>query len=297
MNISTEGQRLAPCHQFTNFIYNMYGGTKACCIHIITQKTSPNDHATILYRNEFDYISPYRVKPYRGKAQIVIIGSLDISILTFGVSMCPVHSISQATMMLLTTTCHMAALRRDIEHSNECSWQGLWIMMPNMNIYKCLNKMTHYLQTTLFDKEVIFFLISLSIYVGVQLTISLLWFWTEDLPLPEPIMTRLYMIWNCRPWRRDIISSLDIFGECSGIIIWHLVERVHWSKKALVQKSSGYLVLHRTVHSLCNMYGNPHKNRVETEEETFWEATNGPNKRSHYRRGTDWRCFNDILFI
>ena len=131
--------------------------------------------------------------------------------------------------MLLTTACHMAA--RDIEHSNECSWQWLWIMMPNLKIYKCLNKMTPYLQTTLFDKEVIFFLISLSIYVGVQLTISLLWFWTEDLPLPEPVMTRLYMIWNSRPWRRDIISSRDIFGECSGIIIWHLVERVHWLKK------------------------------------------------------------------
>ena len=32
--------------------------------------------------------------------------------------------------------------------------------------------------------------------------------------------------------------------------------------------SSGCLVLHRTVHALWNLYGNPYRNRAEKEEET-----------------------------
>ena len=33
--------------------------------------------------------------------------------------------------------------------------------------------------------------------------------------------------------------------------------------------SSGCFMLHRTVHALWNLYGNPYRNRVETEEETI----------------------------
>ena len=31
---------------------------------------------------------------------------------------------------------------------------------------------------------------------------------------------------------------------------------------------SGCFMLHRTVHALWNLYGNPYRNRAETEEET-----------------------------
>ena len=33
--------------------------------------------------------------------------------------------------------------------------------------------------------------------------------------------------------------------------------------------SSGCFMLHRTVHALWNLYGNPYRNRAETEEETI----------------------------
>ena len=33
--------------------------------------------------------------------------------------------------------------------------------------------------------------------------------------------------------------------------------------------SSGCFMLHRTVHALWNLYGNPYTNRAETEEETI----------------------------
>ena len=53
----------------------------------------------------------------------------------------------------------------------------------------------------------------------------------------------------------------------------HSLEYVLWSPRLFHAPtrttSSGCFMLHRTVHALWNLYGNPYRNRAETEEETI----------------------------
>ena len=48
-------------------------------------------------------------------------------------------------------------------------------------------------------------------------------------------------------------------------VLYSTREMLHISTR---MTSSGCLVLHKTVHTLWNLYGNPFKNRVGNEEET-----------------------------
>ena len=46
-------------------------------------------------------------------------------------------------------------------------------------------------------------------------------------------------------------------------------ERIRLFHVSTRTTSSGCFMLHRTVHALWNLFGNPYRNRAETEEETI----------------------------
>ena len=60
-------------------------------------------------------------------------------------------------------------------------------------------------------------------------------------------------------FNEQFIMVLDCFTLHNGPRLFHAPTRT---------TSRGCLMLHRTVHALWNLYGNPYRNRAEKEEET-----------------------------
>ena len=76
--------------------------------------------------------------------------------------------------------------------------------------------------------------------------------------------------YNCQVALSDILSVA--FWRSSGVF-----QNLYLRDMACIRlfhaptrtTSSGCFMLHRTVHALWNLYGNPYRNRAETDEETI----------------------------
>ena len=75
----------------------------------------------------------------------------------------------------------------------------------------------------------------------------------------QSVMLTSYWVWDqCDLFTHSSSSSFP--PNPSSFRLFHAPTRT---------TSSGCFMLHRTVHALWNLYGNPYRNRAETEEETI----------------------------